>query len=109
MSVVYPTEFDTDDLALVVERVRRDYSAHEVHPLDEKTMHFGYWDQELGVLPLFLHHIQAAGYCIIQSGVRAAPQSGRRCGWVEVRKYPPCGCNEQRTGQQGEDSQEVRA
>ena len=34
MNVVYPTELDSDDLALVVERVRRNYSAHEVHSHD---------------------------------------------------------------------------
>lgn len=107
MNVVYPTELDSDDLALVVERVRRNYSAHEVHPHGEKTMHFGYWDQELGVLPLFLHHIQAAGYHIVQSGVRAAPESGRRCGWIEVQKYPLCACTEQQAGQQNDDSEEI--
>lgn len=108
MNAVYPREFDSDDLALVVERVRRDYSAHEVHAHDEKTMHFAYFDQELGVSTLFLYHIQAAGYRIVQSGVRAAPQSGRRCGWVEVQKYPLCACIEQRIDQQG-DSGEMRA
>lgn len=84
MTVVYPMEFDTDDLALVVERIRRNYSAHEVHPLDTETMHFGYWDQELGVLPVFLAHIQAAGCQVVQAVFVLLPRAG---GGVDESKF----------------------
>lgn len=89
-SIEYPDALNADDIETVVASIRANYPTHEIHIHDAETLHFGYWDKsERYVDTGLLHHLQAAGYALVQVGRDVAPESGQWHAWMECRKHAP--------------------